>query len=68
VRRTGEESYLFVAEEGVAVRRVVTLGDQSGDRIVVNSGLVEGEQVIVSAIASLSDQTPVSATVLAAGR
>jgi multidrug efflux pump subunit AcrA (membrane-fusion protein) len=68
VRNVDDETYLFVAKEGVAVRRVVSTGGQAGDRIVVSSGLSEGEQVIVSAISSLSDQTPVTPTVLAAGR
>jgi multidrug efflux pump subunit AcrA (membrane-fusion protein) len=52
----------------MAIRRDVTVGDQVGDRVVVRSGLVEGEQVIVSAIASLSDQSPVVATVVDASR
>ena len=68
VRTVGNESYLFVAEEGVAVRRVIRTGGQSGNRVIVGSGLTDGEQVIVSAISSLGDQTPVSATLLAAGR
>lgn len=64
LRTVGDESYLFVAVEGVAVRRAVSVGEQAGDRVVVNSGVAEGEQVIVSAISSLRDQTPVSATVI----
>jgi len=68
VRTVDGESYLFVAKDGAAVRRIVGLGGQTGDRVVVNSGLTEGEQVIVSAISSLNDETPVSTTVLAADR
>ena len=68
IRTIGGESYLFVAEDGVAVRRVVSLDGQSGDRVVVRSGLSEGEVVIISAVSSLSDQTPVSAAILDAGR
>ncbi len=67
VQRVGEEYYLFVAEEGVALRREVRVGNLAGNRLVVSSGLAEGEEVIVSAISSLSDQTPVAAT-LPAGR
>ncbi len=68
VRTDGDETYLFVAEGGVAVRKAVRIGDQTGNRVVLNAGLVEGEQVIISAVSSLGDQTPVSATALATGR
>jgi membrane fusion protein (multidrug efflux system) len=43
----GEERALFVAEDGVARRRIVELGPVIGDRVVILSGVAAGEPVIV---------------------
>lgn len=42
----GEQAYVYVVEAGRAVRREITTGLSSGDRIVVTTGLDEGMQVI----------------------
>lgn len=46
---------VYVAENGKAVKREVTLGDMFGDKIEILSGLVEGENVIVSGLMNVSD-------------
>jgi RND family efflux transporter MFP subunit len=49
------ERYLFVAEHGRAVRRIVTVGRQIGDRINILSGVEAGEEVIVAGLSQLMD-------------
>ncbi len=46
---------LYVAEEGVAVRRRITLGNAVGDSFVVLDGLKAGEQVVVRGNEALND-------------
>lgn len=46
---------VYVAENGKAVKREVTLGDMFGDKIEILSGLVEGENIIVSGLMNVSD-------------
>lgn len=49
VIRTGKRSLVMVAAEGGRYAPVeVTLGREVGDRIVIKSGLAEGQQVVVS--------------------
>ncbi len=50
---------VFVAAEGVAVRRAVDLGFQNDDLIEVRGGVEEGEPVIVVGQDGLSEGTPV---------
>jgi len=50
---------VFVISNGVAERRVVTLGRQIGDRIDVISGVEAGEQVAVTGLSKLDDGTAV---------
>lgn len=46
---------VFVINNGVAERRVVTLGRQEGDRIDALSGVEAGEQVAVTGLSKLDD-------------
>ena len=55
-----EEASVFVVEDGIAKRRMVTTGLESGARIEVTSGLEGSEQVIVVGQSALRDGTPVS--------
>ncbi len=56
VARNGQLETLFVVDPaGVARLRLVTLGDRSGKRIEVLSGLSDGENVVVSHTQSLRD-------------
>ncbi len=50
---------VFVAADGVAVRRAVELGFQNEDLLEVRGGLEEGEPVIVVGQDGLSEGTPV---------
>ncbi len=50
---------VFVAEEGSAARRDVTLGVREGDFVEVVAGLSEGDAVISVGQDSLSDGTPI---------
>ena len=48
---------LFVAENGQARLRTVTIGRRFGERVEINDGLNEGDLVIVSALSALRDGT-----------
>ncbi len=50
---------VFVAADGVAVRRTVELGFENADQLEVVRGLAEGERVIVVGQDGLSDGTPI---------
>ena len=51
----GDERSLFVATgDGVADRRVVTVGEREGERVAILSGVEAGEQVIVSGLRTLT--------------
>ncbi len=59
VERQGQLVSVFVVSQGVARRRLVTLGRTSGDRPEVLSGLSPGEAVAVSDVEKLADGSPV---------
>lgn len=48
VASDGKQSYVFVVEEGRAVRRDVTTGPIQGDRAVVTRGLSVGDSIIAT--------------------
>ena len=50
-----DNHWVFVAEEGQALRRDVVTGERDGTRVVVLSGLSRGEKVVVDPPAGLSD-------------
>ena len=52
---------VYVASDGAASRREVTLGFREGDFVEVTAGLAEGEAVVVVGQDGLSDGTPVQA-------
>lgn len=47
IRFEGEQAYVFTVEDGKAVRRDVTIGKESDEYIVVDSGVNEQDTVIV---------------------
>ncbi len=57
---------VYIAGDGLAVRRDVSLGFEEADVVEVTAGLAEGEQVIVVGQDGLSDGTPIN--VLSGGR
>jgi RND family efflux transporter MFP subunit len=55
VRRIGDRDYVFVFKDGFAERRAVSVGDRRAGHVVIASGLVAGEAVIVAGPADLGD-------------
>ncbi|VDK92312.1 efflux RND transporter periplasmic adaptor subunit [Pseudomonas aeruginosa] len=53
--------WLFDAQSGTVRQRPVTLGELSGDRVLVTSGLAVGDRIAVSGVHTLSDGFPVHA-------
>lgn len=53
------ETFAFVVEDTLALRRTVTTGYASGDRIEVVDGLADGDRVVVSGQATLRDSAHV---------
>jgi len=60
VLKRGQMELVFVAKEGKAALRLVKTGKVLQGRVEVLSGLEEGEQVIVSETAKLTDGQPVT--------
>jgi RND family efflux transporter MFP subunit len=60
VRKDGGEDVVFVAKDGHAQRRAVTVGGSSGESRQVLAGVSPGESVIVDTPAGLKDDAAVS--------
>ena len=60
VLKRGQMELVFVAKDGKAALRLVKTGKVLEDRVEVLSGLEEGEQIIVSESAKLTDGQPVT--------
>lgn len=60
VLKRGQMELVFVATDGKAALRLVKTGKVLDDRVEVLSGIEEGEQVIVSGVARLTDGQPVT--------
>jgi membrane fusion protein (multidrug efflux system) len=60
VLKRGQMELVFVAKDGQAALRLVKTGKVLEDRIELLSGLEEGEQIIVSESAKLTDGQPVT--------
>ncbi len=52
-------AYVYVAQQGQAARKDVTVGLYTADTIALTGGLSEGEQVITSWSAALKDGSPI---------
>lgn len=59
VLRQGELRFVYVIEDRVARKRLVTVGRTEQGKSEVLSGLAAGEQIAASALDSLADGTPV---------
>lgn len=59
VRSLDGRDVVFVAQNGRAERRAVTVSDTQGDDSVLSAGVAAGEQVIVNAPSGLADGTAV---------
>lgn len=54
------ESFVFVVyQDKKAVQRKISLGKRIGDKIVVNSGLEEGEKVVIDGVQKLRDSSAI---------
>jgi RND family efflux transporter MFP subunit len=60
VLKRGQMELVFVAKDGKAALRLVKTGKGLEGRVEVLSGLEEGEQIIVSETAKLTDGQPVT--------
>ncbi len=54
------DTYVYVAEGGVARKRTVSLGLEEAERVEITAGLKAGERVIVSGQGALRDQAPIA--------
>jgi hypothetical protein len=57
-----ENKYVFVAQDGKAAKREVTLGLQNTTLIEVSSGIAEGELIIAEGNFGLEDGAPIEVT------
>ena len=51
----GPEKYVFVSENGIAKKRVITLGGREGNQVMIVSGLNKGDILIYEGYQQLSD-------------
>lgn len=56
----GDDRYAFVVVQGKAEKRRIEVGDQSGNMMFVESGLAEGDDVVVAGVHKLTDGTAVT--------
>jgi multidrug efflux system membrane fusion protein len=59
-----DRKYVYVAKEGHATRRDIKLGRSVGRFRMVDEGLVEGDQVVVSGVQRLRPDMPIAARVI----
>jgi membrane fusion protein (multidrug efflux system) len=59
VLTAGDGAFLFVLEDGKAVRRKVETGFEQDGRVWIRSGLAPGEKLIVGGIERVKDGVPV---------
>lgn len=61
VQQASDKSlFVWLAKEGKAQRQVVSIGQTVGNRVVIESGLAEGDQVIVEGYQKVGEGTPVT--------
>ncbi|MDQ0339575.1 RND family efflux transporter MFP subunit [Caldalkalibacillus uzonensis] len=60
VLRQNDTYYVYVVEDGVAKQRAITPGEETAQWIVVQSGLEEGEQIVIQGQFSLYDGAQVN--------
>jgi len=54
-----KQLFVWVVKDGKAHRQSVTIGQMVGNRVVIESGLSEGDQVIVEGYQKVGEGTPV---------
>jgi len=53
-------SYVYIVENGLLMRKEVTLGWQNGTESIVNNGLVSGDKLVLTSLGQVSSGTPVA--------
>jgi RND family efflux transporter MFP subunit len=56
---TDKTLFVWVEKGGKAQRRPITVGETSGNRIVIESGLQEGDNVITEGYQKVGEGTPI---------
>ena len=56
---TDKTLFVWVEKDGKAQRRPITVGETSGNRIAIESGLQEGDNVIVEGYQKVGEGTPI---------
>lgn len=64
IRTIGGLDYVFVVTGEVVEQRQIEVGDRLGDRVQVVRGISEGDVIVVSALTTLSDGSPVEASII----
>ncbi|BCN92610.1 hemolysin D [Thiomicrorhabdus immobilis] len=59
VLQMGQQAFVYVVKDGIADLLPVQLADQQGDNWLVESGLKEGDQVVLNNLIKLRPKTPV---------
>lgn len=57
-----KQLFVWVVKDGKAHRQAVTIGQTVGNRVVIESGLSEGDQIIVEGYQKVGEGTPVGTT------
>lgn len=60
VSRVYDHTFVFIAQDNTAVQKSVTLGDRSGDRIEILSGLDDGDTLITEGMYGLRNEAKVT--------
>ena len=60
IEKDGDQSYVYIAVDGHALRKDITVGEESGTQALVANGLENGEQIIVNNHALLSDHAAIT--------
>ena len=53
-------SYVYIVENGLLIRKEVVLGWQNGKQSIVESGLVIGDELVLTSLGQVSSGTPVA--------
>ncbi|OMF81298.1 efflux RND transporter periplasmic adaptor subunit [Paenibacillus peoriae] len=59
IEKEGNMSYVYVAANGHAIRKEITIGEEAGPQTLITNGLKDGDQVIVNNLALLSNNTAI---------
>lgn len=51
----GNEKYVFILENDIAVKRVVSIGGRNNNNVLINGGLNKGDKLIIEGFQSVAD-------------